>query len=145
MSGNTTGGQSAAQLPALPVALTRESLERDHPALFSLLRNELVKAERDRIVGVLAAGAAMPGHERLVEQCIAEGKAPGDAALAILQAVGAKDAEAAQRHLADSPAAAPHSAAPDESGGSASEGAAGRAAVALYEQAMGITRKGAQS
>lgn len=90
MSGNAQGGQPAVQTqPAAPAALSREILERDHPALFAQLRVEFTgagaAAERERIAAVRAQ--ALPGHEKLIEQLAADGKTTGlEAAAAVLSA-----------------------------------------------------------
>lgn len=109
MSGNTTGGQQAAQTEATHVALTRELLERDHPALFAQVRSEFTasgaQSERDRIKGVREQ--VMPGHEALVEQLAADGKTtPAEAAMAVNKAHRDARAASAKAHAADAPPAA---------------------------------------
>lgn len=115
MSGTTQGGQTAAQNPP---ALTREALERDHPALFAQVRSEFLaegerqgtaqgradgaQAERERVAGVRAA--LLPGHEALVEQLAADGKTtPAEAAAAVIAAERQATAAAAAAHKADAP------------------------------------------
>ncbi|HMQ72799.1 MAG TPA: S49 family peptidase [Rubrivivax sp.] len=95
-----------------PTALTRETLERDHPALLAELRDEFVAAgaqsERDRIQAVRAQ--ALPGHEALVEQLAFDGRTTGaEAAAAVLAAERAARAGAAAAHHADAPPAMPAS------------------------------------
>lgn len=118
MSGNTQGGQSAAQTPAVP-QLSRESLERDHPALFAQLRGEFTTAgaqgERDRIAAVRAQ--SLPGHEALIERLAADGKTSGpEAAVAVNAAMRETLNKAAAAHADDAPAAVKPSAAPDNQG-----------------------------
>lgn len=70
------------------------------------------QAERERVVGVRAA--ALPGHEKLVEQLAADGKTtPAEAAMAVLAAERAATTAAATAHRADAPDAVPTAAAPD--------------------------------
>lgn len=116
MSGNTQGGQTAAQTPAAPpVQLTRETLKQENPALFASLQDEFTKAgaaaELQRQKDVRAQ--ALPGHEKLIEQLAADGKTTGaEAAQQVLAAErGARDA-AAKAHTDDAPPAAPAAAAP---------------------------------
>lgn len=112
MSGNTQGGQSAANTP---VALTRESLEQEHPALFAQLRTEFTaagaSAEQARVKAVRES--SLPGHEKLIEALAADGKTTGaEAAAQVLAAErGARQAQASA-HASDAPPAAPGSAAP---------------------------------
>lgn len=116
MSGTQQGGQAAAQTPpAAPAAMTRESLERDNPALFAQLRVEFTTAgaaaERDRIAAVRAQ--ALPGHEKLIEQLAADGKTTGlEAAAAVLSAERTARQAQATALANDAPQAAPASAAP---------------------------------
>jgi signal peptide peptidase SppA len=116
MSGTQQGGQAAAQTPpAAPAAMTRESLERDNPALFAQLRVEFTTAgaaaERDRIAAVRAQ--ALPGHEKLIEQLAADGKTTGlEAAAAVLSAERTARQAQATALANDAPQAAPASTAP---------------------------------
>lgn len=116
MSGTQQGGQAAAQTPpAAPAAMTRESLERDHPALFAQLRVEFTEAgaagERARIAAVRAQ--ALPGHEKLIEQLAADGKTTGpEAATAVLAAERSARQAQATALANDAPAAAPPSTPP---------------------------------
>ena len=114
MSGNTQGGQPAAQTQLAP-QLSRESLERDHPALFAQLRVEFTAAgahaERERIAAVRAQ--SLPGHEALIETLAADGKTTGpEAAAAVLAAERSVRQAQAQAHAGDAPKPAPHAAAP---------------------------------
>ena len=99
-------------------ALTRESLERDHAALFAQVRSEFIALgaanERQRINDVRSA-AAMPGHEKLIEQLAMDGKTTGPEAAAVVLAAerNARDA-AAKAHAADAPAAVATAAAPQD-------------------------------
>lgn len=90
--------------------LTREALERDHPALFAQLATEFTAAgaaaELGRVQAVRAA--ALPGHEALVEQLAADGSTSGaQAALQVLAAERGARSAAAAAHAADAPPAAP--------------------------------------
>lgn len=114
MSGNSQGGPSAAQNPAVP-QLSRESLERDHPALFAQLRVEFTtagaQAERDRIAAVRAQ--SLPGHEALIDALAGDGKTTGpEAAAAVLAAERSVRQAQAKAHAADAPTPAPHATAP---------------------------------
>jgi hypothetical protein len=102
--------------------MTRESLERDHAALFATLRNEISAAARQegataelaRVKAVLAEGEGMKGHQALVMQLALDGKTTGpEAAQAILAAERQSLAAAARAHHADAPAAAPAAPAAD--------------------------------
>lgn len=110
--------------PTMADPITRESLERDHAALFAQVRSEFVDLgatqERDRIADVRAQGAALPGHEKLIEQLAYDGKTTGpEAAAALVAAEGAARRTAAQAHFSDAPAAVPNAAAPVAEGGAA--------------------------
>lgn len=100
--------------------LTRESLERDHTALFATLRAEFTSsgatAERERIQAVL--GQSMPGHEKVVQALAWDGKTTGpEAAMAVLKAHREATAGAAADHAADAPAAVKPGNAPAGEGG----------------------------
>ncbi|HWH75557.1 MAG TPA: S49 family peptidase [Methylibium sp.] len=117
MSGNAQGGQPAAHTTnaAPAAAITRESLERDHPALFAQVRVEFTaagaQAERDRIAAVRAQ--ALPGHEKLIEQLATDGKTTGpEAAQAVLAAERSARTAHAASFASDAPQPAPASAAP---------------------------------
>jgi signal peptide peptidase SppA len=117
MSGTTQGGQSAAQTTAAPPQLSRESLERDQPALFAQLREEFItlggQRERERVAAVRAQ--SMPGHEALIEQLAADGKTTGpEAAVAVNAAMRAALTKAAADHAADAPAAVKAGLAPEQ-------------------------------
>jgi ClpP class serine protease len=97
--------------PMAEPTLTRESMERDHAALFAQVRSEGAQAERDRVAGVRAA--LLPGHEALIEQLVADGTTtPAQAAAAVIAAERETLAAAAAAHRADAPPAAPGGAAP---------------------------------
>lgn len=97
--------------------ITRETLEREHPALFAQMRTEFnaagAAAEIARVQAVREA--SLPGHEKLIEQLAADGKTTGaEAAAQVLAAErGARQAQASA-HASDAPAAAPHSAATEQ-------------------------------
>jgi len=126
MSGTTQGGQSAAQTTAVVTApaITRESLERDNPALFAQLRGEFgaagAQAERDRIASVRAQ--SLPGHEKLIEQLATDGKTTGaEAAQAVLAAERSARLAHANAFAGDAPQPAPASSAPAVSAGAAAQ------------------------
>lgn len=119
--------------PVMPQAdntpVTRESLERDHAALFASLRTEFVAegkalgipigaaGEQARIQAVQAQGALLPGHVALVATLVADGKTTGpEAAMALLAAEAKARGTAAQAHAADAPNPVPASTAPEASG-----------------------------
>ena len=91
-------------------ALTRETFEQEHAALFATLRTEFMAAgasqERERIQAVRAA--SLPGHEQLIETLAFDGKTTGgDAALAIIAAERKTIDAAKAAHFNDAPKAAP--------------------------------------
>jgi ClpP class serine protease len=109
--------------------MSRESLERDHPALFATLRQEFTAAGRQegataeltRVKAVLAEGEGMKAHQALVMQLALDGKTTGaEAAQAILAAERSSLAAAARAHHADAPAAAASSPAPAKEADAAS-------------------------
>ncbi len=109
-------------MPPADTQITRESLERDHAALFATLRNEISAAARQegataelaRVKAVLAEGEGMKGHQALVMQLALDGKTTGpEAAQAILAAERQSLAAAARAHHGDAPAAAPAAPAAD--------------------------------
>ncbi len=105
---------STAQEALMPETLTRESIERDHAALFAQLRSEFLATgatdERARIQAVLAQ--SLPGHEALVQSLAFDGKTTGEqAAVAVLQAERQAQAGAAAAHFNDAPNPAPSGAA----------------------------------
>ena len=114
-SSTTTGDAMSTTAPLTAAAVlalvTREQLQAHAPALFASLQTEFTQAgasaERDRIVGVRAAG--LPGHEKLIETLAMDGKTtPAEAALQVLGAERAVRAGAAQAHAADAPPAVPN-------------------------------------
>jgi capsid assembly protease len=99
--------------------ITRESLERDHSALFAAVRSEFTtagaQAERDRIKAVRAQ--TLPGCEALIETLAFDGQTTGpEAAMAVLGAQREALAAAGRAHHADAPAAVPSAAAPGAGG-----------------------------
>lgn len=104
--------------------VSRESLERDHAALFATLRNEFfaagAAAENARVKAVLAEGEGIAGHQALVMTLALDGATTGpQAAQAILAAERNALAGAARAHAADAPPAAPASPAPSKPEGEA--------------------------
>jgi capsid assembly protease len=76
-------------MPTADISISRESLERDHAALFAQLRSEFTalgaQGERERIQAIEAV--SIPGHEKLIAQLKFDGKSTGgDAAQAVLAA-----------------------------------------------------------
>lgn len=68
-------------------AIDREFLAANHPGLVAALRAEGAEAERERILGVQAQGAKLPGHEALIARLVADGKSTAaEAALALVDA-----------------------------------------------------------
>lgn len=110
-------------MPQADTPITRESLERDHAALFTTLRQEFTAAGRQegaaaelaRVKAVLAEGEGLKGHQVLVMQLALDGKTTGaEAAQAILAADRQALKAAATAHHADAPNPAPSSPAPKE-------------------------------
>jgi signal peptide peptidase SppA len=133
-SNHTAEGNDMTQ-PNQPVAaaLTRESMERDHAALFAQLRSEFraegANTERDRIKAV--RDQAMPGHEKLIDQLAMDGKTTGpEAAVKVLQAHRESTAAAAKAHADDAPSAVPNANAP------ANEGKQDRSALAAQAEKL---------
>lgn len=92
--------------------ITRASFQQEHAALYAELQGEFTGVgatqERSRIQAVLAVGADMPGHEKLLEGLAFDGKTSGaEAAQAVLKAEGAARQAAIKAHKDDAPAAAP--------------------------------------
>jgi capsid assembly protease len=97
--------------------VSRESLERDHPAVFAQLRTEFraegAATETARVKAVLAEGEGMKGHSALVMRLAVDGRTTGaEAAQAILAAERSALAGARTAHENDAPAAAPAAPAP---------------------------------
>ncbi|SFG29814.1 signal peptide peptidase SppA [Duganella sp. CF458] len=95
--------------------ISRESLERDHAALFAQMRSEFITAgataERERILGIEAH--SMPGHEALIAALKADGKTnPDQAAAQVLAAEKGKLKTTAAALAADAPAPVPAAAEP---------------------------------
>lgn len=91
--------------------ITRESLERDHSALFAALRSEFMAAgaaaEIARIQAVRAQ--SLPGCEALIEKLAFDGRTTGpEASMAIVVAQREALASAGRAHHADAPAAVPN-------------------------------------
>jgi signal peptide peptidase SppA len=119
----TAGAGAAPQATNQPKGtdemITKESLEKDYPAIAEALRAEGftagATAERERILAVEAK--AIPGHEKLVAELKADGKTTGDqAASRILEAEKAAREAAARAHVGDRPVALPAGAAPKDEG-----------------------------
>ena len=94
----------------MPENLTRESLERDHAALYGQIRSDAMAEgatqERARIQAVRAQ--SLPGHEALIEKLAFDGITTGDqAAAAVLAAERQVIAARAAAHGSDAPPAAP--------------------------------------
>lgn len=101
--------------------ITRASFEQDHAPLFAQLRGEFTALgatqERERIQAVLAVGANLPGHEKLLSTLAFDGKTTApEASMAVLKAEGDQRAAAIKAHADDAPAAAKGSAAPVDKG-----------------------------
>lgn len=100
---NPTEKEPSMQVEA---SVSRESLERDHAALFAQLRSEFMTAgataERDRILGIEAH--SMPGHETLIAALKADGKtSPDQAAAQVLAAEKGKLKTAAAAMASEAP------------------------------------------
>lgn len=106
--------------------ITRASFEQDHAPLFAQLRGEFTALgatqERERIQAVLAVGANLPGHEKLLNTLAFDGKTTApEASMAVLKAEGDQRAAAIKAHADDAPAAAKGSAAPADKGSKTKE------------------------
>lgn len=113
----TTTPEKGLSMSTDIAAVSRESLEREHPALFASLQTEFTTAgataERNRIKGVLAQNEALPGHATLLQQLAFEaGATPEQAAVALVAAEGKARAAAVAAFVADAPKPAASSAAP---------------------------------
>ncbi|MFP5444612.1 MAG: hypothetical protein ACLGIY_13635 [Betaproteobacteria bacterium] len=111
MSGTTTpGGQTAAQPAAAPAAAFTQA-DLDAARLAGATQ------ERERIQAVLAVGANLPGHEKLLGTLAFDGKTTApEASMAVLKAEGDQRAAAIKAHADDAPPAAQGSAAPADKG-----------------------------
>lgn len=101
--------------------ITRASFEQDHAPLFAQLRGEFsvlgATQERERIQAVLAVGANLPGHEKLLNTLAFDGKTSApEASMAVLKAEGDQRAASVNAHAEDAPPAARPSAAPPDKG-----------------------------
>nr|WP_295937387.1 S49 family peptidase [uncultured Acidovorax sp.] len=101
--------------------ITRASFEQDHAPLFAQLRGEFTALgatqERERIQAVLAVGANLPGHEKLLNTLAFDGKTTApEASMAVLKAEGDQRAAAIKAHADDAPDPAKGSAAPADKG-----------------------------
>lgn len=101
--------------------ITRASFEQDHAPLFAQLRGEFTALgatqERERIQAVLAVGANLPGHEKLLNTLAFDGKTTApEASMAVLKAEGDQRAAAIKAHADDAPEPAKASAAPEDKG-----------------------------
>jgi ClpP class serine protease len=142
---STTTAEGEDMPQAVNTEITRESLERDHAALFATLRTEFTAAGRQegataelaRVKAVLAEGEGMKGHQALVMQLALDGKTTGpEAAQAILAAERGALAKAAKAHADDAPAAAPAAAVP-----TGNEGAVSREQLAAKAEAYANEHK----
>lgn len=121
-------------------ALSRESLQRDHAALFATLQQDFTTAgataERDRIQAVLAQGALLPGHTALVQRLAFDGKTTGpEAAMAIVAAEAQARNAHATAHAEDAPKPVATSAPP------ADTPAEGASKAELAAQAKALAQK----
>ncbi|CAN7169509.1 S49 family peptidase [Acidovorax sp. LjRoot118] len=101
--------------------ITRASFEQDHAPLFAQLRGEFsalgATQERDRIQAVLALGANLPGHDKLLSTMAFDGKTTApEASMAVLKAEGDARAAAIKAHEDDAPNPARASATPPDKG-----------------------------
>ena len=106
--------------------ITRASFEQDHAPLFAQLRGEFTALgatqERERIQAVLAVGANLPGHEKLLNTLAFDGKTTApEASMAVLKAEGDQRAAAIKAHAEDAPEPAKGSAAPADKGAKTKE------------------------
>jgi ClpP class serine protease len=129
-------------MPQADTQISRESLERDHAALFAALRSEFMAAgaaaETARVKAVLAEGEGYKGHQALVAALAVDGKTTGpEAAQAILAAERKALKDAGDAHRADAPAAAPAAAAPKD----APEGGKTREQLAVEARAYAAEHK----
>lgn len=88
---STSKGVHMADANARPEAqkpaIDREYLAANHPDLVAALRTDGATAERERILGVQAQGAKLPGHAALIARLVDDGKSTAaDAALALVEA-----------------------------------------------------------
>lgn len=121
---------------APPAPITLETLRRDHAAVHAEALAAGAQAERERISAIRAL--ALPGHDALIEKMVAEGKSPGDTAMALVAAERATHQAAADAHVRDAPAAVAASAAQDDAAaGPSAQAAAAQSAVALFNAANG--------
>lgn len=118
----TTTREKETTMPGESQApITRASFEQDHAPLFAQLRGEFTALgatqERERIQAVLAVGANLPGHEKLLGTLAFDGKTTApEASMAVLKAEGDQRAAAIKAHADDAPEAAKGSAAPADKG-----------------------------
>ncbi|HEV7914515.1 MAG TPA: S49 family peptidase [Albitalea sp.] len=115
----TTTSEGTVMPQADITLVTRESLERDHQALFAQVRSEFLALgatqERDRMKAVREQ--ALPGHEALVERLATDGKTTGpEAAAQVLAAERGARAAATSAHHDDAPKAAKPSPAAGDKG-----------------------------
>ena len=126
--------------------LSRESLERDHAALFAQVRSEFMALgatqERDRIQAVRAQ--SLPGHEALIDKLAFDGKTSGpEAAAAVLAAERSVRQAAVQAHHRDAPAPAPASAAPSDTQAEPTSRDLAKGVLALFHGTRGASVQGA--
>ena len=125
--------------------LSRESLERDHAALFAQVRSEFTTLgatqERERIQAVRAQ--SLPGHEALVDKLAFDGQTGGpEAAAAVLAAERGVRQAAVQAHHRDAPAPAPASAAPSDTQPEPTSRDLAKGVLALFNGTRGASAQG---
>lgn len=123
--------------------ITRASFEQDHAPLFAQLRGEFgalgATQERERIQAVLAVGANLPGHEKLLNTLAFDGKTTApEASMAVLKAEGDQRAAAIKAHADDAPVAAKGSAAPADKGAKTKEQMVAEAQVHAKEKGVDL-------
>ena len=104
---------TAAAVTAAVAGLSASALQQGNPALFAALEQQFsaagATAERNRILAVQEQ--SMPGHEKLIQTLMFDGKTTGpEAAVQVLGAHRAALAKAGVDHFADAPTAAASSA-----------------------------------
>jgi ClpP class serine protease len=94
-------------------AIDRAYLAANHPDLIQALQSEGAAAERERILAIQAL--AMPGHDALLAELVADGKTTApEAAVQLLAAEKAANQTRAEQLRAAAPQPVAHAAAPDE-------------------------------
>ena len=122
---------------ATPAPITAASLKTGHPAVYAEVLAAGAQQERERITAINAQAKSMPGHDKLIAQCIADGKSAGETALAIVAAEGAQLEAKAAAHAADAPAAVKSTNAPGDTSDKSAPQNVAAGAVALFTRANG--------